>query len=517
MISVEQLREAHYRDYLAEMEVETVTPKADRDDYVHADTLDNARLIAELKGEPSQDLTEYLVTQTATHTIESLGAFDTQVNIHFDGEDLISFGERESVARKRAVLAAFAMQKADEGFTFYTRRTLAENSNKSAEYQIMREGPIGAARLIISPAEVKNFTHSRRLGMFPGREMAIMQISWKTAEDTMALRSVSLDRANLDIVRQHLERVGIQVPYGAEAEDFVGLAKELHFNSQDEIDTFVEVLVDRHDREVGKLHKIETKQGVTATDKRNLKLSLSDILDTGAGQLIVKQKIKLDTLISEHILHPKSLNIQIRHLAQQSIHKIRTDGTPLLNSEDRAAMRKLLATDAVDIDNETHKAAIENLIYIHSSAVEESYRKYLAGDKNALDWMLSDELGFAASVDAINSGTEAIENGRGSEACGLGSELGADGASVPPDAPLWVKYGWNEIIFDECVGCGYEGLVGIHCKFCNNCDTNDRLNPGYAAVMVQDRQRKKDLEEFYAKEKQKAQNVGRKTLFALAA
>ncbi|HSE29178.1 MAG TPA: hypothetical protein VLA77_01160 [Candidatus Saccharimonadales bacterium] len=519
MISVEDIRQRNYREYLAQLEADPeIAPKADRADYVHADKLDAARLIAEHGGEIDDELLDFLLTQTATQTIESLGAFDSQVEIEFDGNDLISFGERESITRRRSVLAAFALKNANPEMAFYADRTLAENYNKIAENQMMYHDPIGSAKFLISPAEMENVRLSQSLGMFPGREMAIMQISWKKSANRMALRCVSLDRANLDIVGTHLKDQEMEVPEGAKAQDFISFVKDLHFENQEQMDAFVKMIVDNHDEMVLEQYGIETKQGVTANDSRNLQLSLNDLLNTDAGRLLLNRKIKMDKTISEHISQRKPLGLGLRHLAQQAMQKFKSNGKPLLNMQDRHNMTRLLAASFVSVDDEGHLSAIENLIYIHSSAAEESYRKYLAGDKKAMNWMLSEELGFSDSVDAINSGTEAIEQGRGAEACGEASSLGEDG--VDPDAPLWEKYGWKDLQFGECIGCGEEDLVGP-CSACNKCDAEDRRRPGDLSAKVTLRQaelrRKKAAEQRKARQNREKsarqkRKIGRKVL-----
>jgi hypothetical protein len=224
---------------------------------------------------------------------------------------------------------------------------------------------------------------------------------------------------------------------------------------------------------------------------------------------VIKQRLKVDKVISGHILEPKPLDIGLRNLVQRAIHQSRANGKTLLNVDDKEQMRKLLAASSVDVENPIHRTALEKLIYIHNSAVEESYRKFRAGNKSALDWMLSDEISFADSVEALNAGTEAIEAGRGSEACGLGADIGGDGHS--PDASLWEKYGWEDLFFGECIGCGNNDLLGP-CSACNSCDAADRRVPGSLYFKAKERAEKQKQ-----KSKKTSRKLGKKSLFALSA
>jgi len=226
-LGVRELRDDALTYYLSlerpdDIHIQAGRPERSDGRIIHFDPFDNARFIAgnaDAEGRLDPYLRRHLDEQEAGRITESMGAFDNQGVVRYKNRRLESLGEPETRTRMRAVIAAFAMEQTDPGFGFYVRRTLYENRHKAKEHQMMDEAPVGAALVIVSPCETS--VYGERLGMFPEREMAILQISWKVSPETMVLRSVSLDRASLGILRQMLAEKGVEVAADAKPEDYL--------------------------------------------------------------------------------------------------------------------------------------------------------------------------------------------------------------------------------------------------------------------------------------------------------
>jgi len=476
---VRALREAALNFYLSTEvppDINIQAGRPEREAVLVDDPFDNARIIAWHGENLPTDVRRHMDLQRATKMTESLGAFDNQVKIPLVEGWLTSFGERETRTRLRGILAAFALEQTDRGFKPYLQRTLYENHHKHNEQAMMSDEsvPLGTAKVLVSPCEPG--VYGRRLGMFPEREMAVLQISWKCAAEEMILRSVSLDRASLTILRQMLLENGIVVAEDAEPQDYLAYVIPQYFNNQLEQDAFVKRFVGRFDelviKENPELSEVP-KQGVVGYDARRLHNTAESITETHPGQLALSQIHKFDQLLSKNAIKPHPLDDQVRDLAESCISGRRSDGSRLLTSIEAGKIQTLLKAENVYLEDPDQGFAIKLVIEIHNSAVEESYRDFLAGDKKALNWMKGKKITVGKLADIINKAAIAIENGRGSGGCGNSGEIksGLPDYKIFPKQYLIAKYGIENVVYGRCFGCGKDTWVA-KCSpaFCGTCD-----------------------------------------------
>ncbi len=471
---------AFFTDADIDADINVQANRPPRDEIIHHDPFDGARIIAwrtENSGYLSAWDLWHLNVQRAAHTIESMGGFDTQVDIRLVGRDLVSYDERETRTRNRAVLAAFALEQTDEGFGFYVGRTLYEKRHKAKEHEMMldRDVPVGAAMVMVSPCQPG--AYGRSLGMFPEREMAVLQISWKKAQDVMSLRCVSLDRASLTILRQMLAERGVHVPEDAEPEDYLAFTAPEYFRSQAELDTYVEEFITCFDQLVAQdnpgLAGVP-RQGIVGRDARNSHSSIETITETPHGQLALSQIHKLDVLLSAHAIEPSPMDNQLRELALVCADGVRSDGSPLLRPFESEAIKSMLNEEKVYLEDPAHGGVLKLIVEVHNSAIQESLRDFMAGDRSAMDWMKSSRLSKGPIAEAVGKGIVAIEQGRGASGCGSGGDIegGLPDPKLLPDAYMMAKYGRHAVEWGSCGGCGKWRLVA-RCappQLCGTCD-----------------------------------------------
>lgn len=493
--------------------------RADRPELVHYDPFDNARLLQHertMYGAVRPEARAHIDLQNATAMSESLGAFDNQVDIMVDADgDLQSLGEKELPARRRAVMAALALRASDPGFDFYVARTLFEFAHKQQEHQIMRDAPIGTACLLFSACQ--NSPHGERLGMFPERNMAIMQISWKRANDTLTLRSVSLDRAELDILRQLLAEEGTEVAAQAGPEDYQSYVVPLHLDSQQALDAFVAAKVSRFDELVVQrnphLRQHNPRQGVAGFDARNLHSTVQTILGSPHGQLALCQQQKLDQELSWYVDTPRPLSDPLRRMVQQFMHARRHDGQPLLLADDQQLLRELLVAPTVNLGNKRQADALAKVITLHNTAIQKSIRNYCAGDMAALQWTHGDDFAMSEhSADImVAAGVKGVEDGQVAGACGelISLDARAIDPRISPDLYNLARFGADGVCHGDCMACGRNGLVTKGCgRFCGQCVGADDARPGHIDWLMKAKARSQARKARYARVA--------KPLFALA-
>lgn len=504
--TVEDLRQTAFDGFFAEplppdIDVQAGRPKREKGPkFPHGDMFDAARLIANASGVLSPEVEAFVRANDASHMAESMGSFDTQFELDCDEEgNLVILGESKIRSHKRAVLAAFAMEEADPGFGFYTRRTLQEHLNAIGDQAMIKQAPVGSARVLFSPCEREAYGRARSLQMQPDRNMGIMQIIWKRAERTPVLRSVSLDRASLPILRQLLVERGIEPAADAKPEDYLAYVFNMHFDSQADLDGFVKEIVTRfdellqnHDPEIRRAG-LKPRQGVVGYDARSVHTTAEAILNTSHGLLALRQKRKLDAQLAEHVNRAKPLSGSLKSLAHACIHTRRSNGAELLSPSEQVKVSSLLTAKEVDLDDEIHAEALKIIMTVHNSAIEESYRMYISGNKSAMDWMLSAGIELSDVRYIMGAGTRAIEEGRASGACGAGATIegGLPNHHSNPDGYLRAKYGEvHKLKHGFCACCDKWRLLGP-CKpgFCGECDGEDDSSPGY----IEKRMRQKQL------------------------
>lgn len=482
-VGVQDLREEALKYFIYGNHPEDLHVQAGRPERsvsVTHDPFDDARIIAfhgDEQGDLEPSVRRHLDIQRATRITESLGSFDNQVEVPLIEGWLVSFGERETRTRARAVMAALALEDDDSGFRPYVWRTLYENLHKAKEHDMVRAEtvPVGTAMIIISPCEPG--VYGKRLGMFPEREMAVMQISWKHSADAMRLRCVSLDRASLKIISEMLAENGVKVPADALPEDYLAHVLTARFNSQEEQDQFVRRFVKRFDELVLRDNpdlKEAPRQGVVGYDARNVHSSVETITDTEHGCLALQQIHKLDTRLAKNAIEPQPLDPEVRLLAAECANGRRSDGSSLLRPYEQAAIRQLLTAEKVFLEDPDQAAVMKLVIEVHSSAVEESLRDFMAGDQRAMDWMKTTALTNGRIIDIVSKGTVAIENGRGANGCGRGGEItsGLPDHKLYPNAYMLAKYGPGAVEWGTCGGCGNFRLVAKCAppRLCGTCD-----------------------------------------------
>lgn len=492
---------AYYQTFEVPDDIYRQPGRPEREDHniVHADIFDGARFVAWLGDEHGvlpPDVRAHVDIQRATHKTESLGAFDNTIEIPFINGELVSLGERELWNRRRSVMAAFVMAKTDSAFKPYARRTLYEHRHKGREEEMMLDAEVGTAFGLFSPCEPSSI--GKKLGMFPEREMAVMQISWKkSAEQPMVLRSVSFDRASLGILRQLLAEQGIEPAAGAKPEDYLSYVFQKHFKSQEEFDVYVEAIKNRFDELVLKENPhlakagVTPRQGVVGYDARNVHSTIDMILHTPHGQLALNQEHKVDALLARHVSASCPLAPEIRMMAGTFVNGKRSDNTPLLTPAEKTKIHELLAAENVSLDNDDQADALRLVVILHNSAIEESLRDFLAGDKNAMDWMLSEGINPNDIRAILHAGTTAIENNRASGACGSSGEIGAGNLpsyKLYPNLYLIARLGRHNVMHGTCDDCGRSNRLVGRCKpkLCGGCygEMTDKAKRGKYALIA---------------------------------
>lgn len=461
---------------------------------VFSDPFDWARIIDASGGKPSKEDIDYMFLQRATRITESWGAFSNVLRLRFVDGKLLEFGhESASRNRVRTVFTALSQYRENRAYGFNVWRSLFEHKIKLDEEEMMRCAPIGTARVVISPCERSSY--GKRLGMFPERSMAAVQISCKESDDTMVLHTFSLDRAELHILEQLLTEQGVEVASDARPEDYLAHIVHKHFNSPEELGAFKQNLIRRFDALVAMHHKhlkSYPRQGIVKEDARNLHTTAEAIIGTTEGQKALGQLYQLDARLARHVKGPAPLDPQVKKLAQQCLHVKRSDGSYLLDESDREIVRDLLCAKEVSIYDPQQSLALELIMHIHASGVEDSLRKALAGNDRALDWIVHGQLVVGeGALAATAAGAKAIEEGRGSGGCGGGAEVrtGLPDHKSNPDAYLQAKYGraYN-LRRGFCAACDSWGLLGpCDPGFCGKCDGEDSKHPGYIKQRMQNK------------------------------
>ncbi|HEV2412298.1 MAG TPA: hypothetical protein VGS28_00655 [Candidatus Saccharimonadales bacterium] len=464
---------------------------------------------------------DYVRTQIRTYSSESVGLpFANTINLTFNGHELVDQkGDSQRASLRHVAIGAHAMAAADPDYSFYAKRTVYDFQFVTQLESMMRDRdtPIGTVMGSVSPCEIEAQRHAISIGMFPNREMAVVQYARKASDSTLELVAVSLDRANPGLIREFLANHRIELPDGTPAEDVLGYSFTAQADSPHAFRQLIQGDVDRFDASLEKTSGKETKQGQFAEDLTDP----STIPWHELGDLVDNQMAFEEALSWAAMKEPRQLHPLIRQHAEAALKTVRPDGRPLLNETEQMRIRRLLEAGTVHVSNLDNAEAFLILKSIQDTAVDEIIRRHMAGDHQIVRVIQSSAASADPSVQIyvvagggsigisgaqthllMQAAAEAAQAGRYAAACGSRASFGegSPGSIFDPgqfsgivgkiirgedtsylvadNAPLVMKYGKEKVHYGNCDCCGDFDELGP-CAVCNTCDTLDRMDPGY--------------------------------------
>ena len=508
---------------IPELDREHTLTALERSRFTQAYAIAESRKYA-VNGQVSDQVRRFVDTQNKTKSSESVGTpFSNPVELTYNGYELVDQkGDSHRQSLRVATIGALAMAKRDPGYDFYARRTFYDYKFASDFEQMVRDEtvPVGSVMGLVSPCEMEDQRHAISIGMSPSREMALVQYARKSSSKTLELITISLDRADLRLLRTLLASHGVELPAVVKAEDVLGYTFQAKAGTAGEFRSLIQQDIEAFDAELSKKTGKPMRQGQFVDEKNNPKdipwNELQDIVDI---QFAFDEALSWAAMPGGRDLHP-----HLRQHAEVALSTTRPDGRPLLNDHEQALLRRLLGKKSASLDDHGDAEAFLILKNIQDTAIDEIIRRRMAGGLETVHGLASDQemqvtpgalienRGAAASVrdvsvhDLIQVAAQAAQAGRFAGACGSYAEFGEGSGGttpnvfavgqmgsivgmilrgedtsflVPDNASLTAKYGKENVHYGECDCCPYVGDLGP-CDICNGCDTLDRMEPGYA-------------------------------------
>lgn len=474
----------------------------------NADPFAHARLIAE---EGITDRTrEYIIKQNGTRTLESIQQpFKVTITLEFDGKDfLLQSGLPMLPSMRKSILTAHALRQVDERMDFFVRRTIHEFTAKQDEIKMMQNAPNGAVIGLFSPCETADPKAAKEVGMFPARDMGVVQLSRKRDAQTMDIVTFSFDRFS-EVVRHMAADQAIDLPADCRNEDMLGYRFRFHTETLGDLQAYAEELIAKADARL----EGATRQGQPDFNGKDTARAFWEECIP-----VQQEQLRFDAAISQAAgREPLPLHPLLRHDAQAALQAVLEDGRPLLNMRERAAVGALLTAERVHIDNETHRFALHTLKKVHETGIDEVVRLYMNGQAGAFLSLPDPQRGSGGNASA-GAGSRfmavtkiAVQENRFAAGCGSDSRFGEEsmrreksfvslsgGKTSGEMIQAWIfsgfeylqrKYGRELLKYKTCRSCDAADWCGP-CHCCATCDRKDSAKPGYIMRKLQSKRQK---------------------------